>query len=601
MKNYFLIPLLLILISCASKPTIQSESARFNQFMDQEFEKNIALYPQSLTHFGRKERYHELNDLSEAFDLKMLEFRKQQLASLKGFERERLDVPERLTYDLFKKRLEEQIEDFQWKDYYYPVTQHGGIHSNLPTFMITKHKVDNEKDLQDYIARLRQFPRVINETLDQIYRSRNKGIVPPKFVFPDVFKASQSVISGAPFSKGADSPLFADFKAKLAKLKLPPEKNEELMAQGRQALLDAVAPAYQNLITALKEVESKATAQDGAWKFPRGEEFYNVRLKRTTTTDLTAAQIHELGLQNVARLRKDMIAVKNKLGFKGSLSAFFEKARKDPKQYFPNTEAGRAAYLKLAESYRDFISAKIPEFFRLIPATPFEIRPVEKFREHSAGKAFYDRLSDDGTRPGVYYVNLREMKDVPKFEAEALLYHEGIPGHHFQIALTIEMKNLPKFRRYNGYTAFSEGWGLYTERLGKEMGGYQDLYSELGRLSMEMLRAARLVVDTGIHHKKWSRQKALEFFSQNLPVSAGAQSEQIERYIVMPGQATAYMVGMLRIVELREKAKVQLGELFDIRDFHAIVLGNGPVPLDTLEGLVDEYVKLKQTGTIAGH
>jgi uncharacterized protein (DUF885 family) len=310
---------------------------------------------------------------------------------------------------------------------------------------------------------------------------------------------------------------------------------------------------------------------------------------------MTADEIHKLGLENVARLRADMEAIQKKLGINGSLQDFFKNVRADKNQYYAATPTGRAAYLKQAEKYLANVQTKVPTYFRLIPKTPMVIKSVEKYREEGAGKAFYEEPSDDGSRPGTYYVNLRDLNDVPKFEAEALLYHEGIPGHHFQIALGIELKSLPKYRRYKGYTAFVEGWALYTERLGKEMGGYQDDYAELGRLSMEMVRACRLVVDTGVHSKKWTREQAIAYMNENLPVNPGMQIEQVERYIIWPGQATAYMVGMLKIVELREKAQKALGEKFDIRDFHDVVLGNGAVSLDVLEALVGKYIADKST------
>lgn len=591
-----MVALFFTLAACAgpSKNRIANETARFNEHVDQEFERVLAESPQGLTNFGRKERYHELNDLTEAFRLKMLETRKSQLAGLKSFDRASLDAQARLTYELFEKSLIEDIEDFQWRNYRYPVTQHGGVHTELPTFMINKHKVLNEKDLRDYVARLGEFKRVFVETVEQIRRSESEGIVPPKFVFAPVIDAAGKVIQGRPFDKSAkDSPLLADFKSKLAKLNLLGPEAKELSNQAERALLESVQSGYQTLIAALKDQETRATNDAGAWKFPRGQEFYAVRLNRFTTTTLSADQIHELGLKNVERLRGEMLKVKERLGIKGDLKDLFKASRTDKNQYFPNTEAGRQAYLKLANSFLTSMNAKVPEYFHAIPKTPMEIRAVEKFRENSSGKAFYDRPSDDGSRPGVYYVNLKEMKDVPKFEAEALLYHEGTPGHHFQIAGAIEMKGLPKLRRYGRFTAYSEGWGLYTELLGKEMGGYKDPYSELGRLSMEMLRAGRLVVDTGIHHKKWTREQALKYFSENLPVSEGSQREQIERYIVMPGQATAYMVGMLKILELRERARQRLGEKFDIRDFHAVILSSGAVPLDTLEKLVSDYAEAR--------
>lgn len=591
MRILVLAVIALVFTSCVSTrpaPSVE-ESARFNQHIDEQFERMLALSPQALTNFGRKDRNSELNDYSDAFDLKILNIRKEQLRGLDAFNRSVMDTQTQLTYDLFKKSLTEEIEDFQWKDYQYIVTQHGGLHSDLPVFMINKHKVDNEKDLRDYIARLNEFKRVFSEANTRLQKSEAMGIIPPKFVFAPVLESARNIIKGAPFENGKPSPLLADFNDKLKKLKLPSKTNKELTEMAKSALLESVKPAYTSLIKTVQSLATRANTDDGAWKFPRGEEFYQVRLKRYTTTNMSSDQIHELGLDNVARLRQDMLAIQKRLGIAGDLPTFFKIMQNDPKQYFPNTDIGRAQYLKLASDYRDFVMSRINQYMWTLPKTPFEIRAVEKFREKSAGKAFYDRPSDDGTRPGVYYVNLRNMKDVPKFEAEALLYHEGIPGHHFQIATAIEKKELPKFRRYGRYTAYSEGWGLYTERLGKDMGGYTNDYSELGRLSMEMLRACRLVVDTGIHAKRWTREKALRFVGENLPVSEGSQTEQIERYIVMPGQATAYMVGMLKIWNLREGARSRLGKKFDIRDFHKVVLENGPIPLDILENLVETY------------
>lgn len=568
---------------------------KFNEFLDASFDEFMSYSPEGLAYFGKKEQYNKLNDYSEEFDLKMLELTRKKLKALSNFNRSDLDPQAQLSYDLYKKDLEKGIAEFQWKDYGYSVNQQGGVHTDLPTFMINIHKVDNEKDLQDYIARLKEFKRVFAEVGDQVLRSKGVGIVPPKFVFPYVYESSKKVLSGKPFDKSKnDSPLLADFKAKLKKLKLDDKKNKEYTAQAAAALKEDVVAAYDSLLTVMQQVEKVATTDDGAWKFPRGDEFYAVRLQRYTTTEMSANDIHDVGLKNVARLRSEMEAIKTKLGFKGTLQEFFAKMRKDPAQYFPNSEAGKNSYIKLAQSYLDNVNKKVPDYFRLIPKTKMEIKAVEKYREASAGKAFYNEPSDDGSRLGTYYVNLAEMKNVPKFEAEALLYHEGIPGHHFQIALGIELRNLPKYRRYKGYTAFVEGWGLYTERLAKDMGGYKDIYSELGRLSMEMTRACRLVVDTGIHSKKWSREKALAFFNENLPVAPDAQKEQIERYIIWPGQATAYMIGMLKILELRVQAQEKLGKNFDYRDFHDVVLANGAVPLDVLEANVNTYIKEKK-------
>ncbi len=584
------------LSSCASSSPQEKKQAtqKFNDYLDARFDEFLAYSPEGLAYFGKKEQYGKLDDHSEAFSIKMNERSKQVLKEFKQFDREDLEPQAQLSYDLFVKDLEKGLNDFQWRNYRYSVNQQGGVHSNLPTFMINIHRVDNEQDLKDYISRLKEFKRVFAETGDQVLRSKDAGIIPPKFVYPYVYESSKKVLVGRPFDNSKkDSPLFADFKSKLKKLKLPAAKNKEYTALAEAALKNEVAQAYEGLIMVMQQVEKVATTDDGAWKFPRGEEFYNARLNRATTTNLTADEIHTIGLKNVARLRSEMENIKAKMGFKGTLPQFLESLRKDKKQYFPNTEAGRQGYLKLANGYLASVSKKVPEYFRLVPKAPMEVRAVEKFREASAGKAFYEQPSDDGSRPGMYYVNLADMKNVPKFEAEALLYHEGIPGHHFQIALAIELRNLPKMRRYNYYTAYTEGWGLYTERLAKDMGGYTNDYSELGRLSMEMTRACRLVVDTGIHAKKWTREQAIAFFNENLPLAPDAQKEQIERYIIWPGQATAYMIGMLKILDLRSQAQTALGEKFDYRDFHDVVLQNGALPLDVLENNVKTYIAEK--------
>ena len=568
-----------------------AETQRFNEFLDKTFDEFLVLHPESMSRFGKKENYDKLNDYSEAMELKLHAMNQQKLKELKGFDRASLDVQAKLSYDLFKSDLERGLQDFRWKDYNYAIHQQGGVHTDLPTFMINIHKVDSEKDLQDYIARLQQFPRVFSEVEAQIRRSQKQGVIPPKFAFASIYKSTANILKGAPFAKtNADSPLWTDIKKKTRGIKLKPEQQKLYLAQAQKVLTDTVKPAYEQLLKVVQELETHATVDDGAWKFPNGADFYNSRLARYTTTKMTADEIHQLGLKNVARLRTDMEKIQLKLGVKGSLQDFFKNVRADNSQYYPATPTGRSAYLKQAEKYLANIQTKVPNYFRLIPKTPMVVKSVEKYREEGAGKAFYEEPSDDGSRPGMYYVNLRDLKDVPKFEAEALLYHEGIPGHHFQIALGIELKSLPKYRRYKGYTAFVEGWALYTERLGKEMGGYQDDYAELGRLSMEMVRACRLVVDTGVHSKKWTREQAIAYMNENLPVNPGMQIEQVERYIIWPGQATAYMVGMLKIVELREKAQKALGEKFDIRDFHDVVLGNGAVSLDVLEALVDKYI-----------
>ena len=384
--------------------------------------------------------------------------------------------------------------------------------------------------------------------------------------------------------------MLADYKKKLQALALSDGEEKLLLDEANVALLTSVGPAYQSLISYLQNLQQQATTDDGVWRFTDGAAFYKHRLERITTTDLTAEQIHQLGLKEVARIHDEMRAIMQQVNFDGSLAEFFVFMREDPQFYYPDTDEGRAAYLAEATRVIDDMKGRLDDLFRVKPSADMIVKAVEPFREKSAGKAFYQRPSMDGSRPGVYYANLYQMQDMPTYQLEALAYHEGIPGHHMQLAIGQELEDMPKFRRFGGYTAYIEGWGLYSEVLPKDIGLYQNPYSDFGRLAMELWRACRLVVDTGIHAKEWTREQAIDYLVENTPNSVTDATKAIERYIVMPGQATAYKIGMIKMLELREKARTALGDSFDIRDFHDVVLRNGAVPLDVLEQLVDEYI-----------
>ena len=366
------------------------------------------------------------------------------------------------------------------------------------------------------------------------------------------------------------------------------------MAQLNTALAEQMAPAYLKLIATLQDLGERAGGNFGVGRLPEGIAYYNNRLKRMTTTDLTADQIHELGLQEVTRIHGEMGQIMQSVGFEGDLQAFFEFIRTDEQFAFGDTDEGRAAYIADATAFIDNMRTRLDELFFTKPKAPLKVKAVEAFREKSAGRAFYQRAAPDGSRPGTYYANLSNMDDMRSYDLEALAYHEGIPGHHMQGSISQEQTGLPKFRRYGGYTAYSEGWGLYSEYIPKEMGLYEDPYSDFGRLSMELWRACRLVVDTGLHAQGWSREKATSYLTANTASNESANLKAIERYMVMPGQATAYKIGMLKILELREKARASLGDKFDIRAFHEVVLSNGAVPLNVLEDLVNDWVASTQ-------
>jgi len=485
--------------------------------------------------------------------------------------------------------LENEIEDYQWRLYNYPVNQMFGTHSRVVSLLINQHRISDIKDAENYIARLNAVPKYFDQLIDGIKARTAANIIPPKFVFPHVLRDSSNIIKGAPFDDGEPSALLADFTKKVNALSekndatLNNEKRANLIASAELALTNSVKPAYQKLIAHLSELETQATTDDGIWKWKDGDAFFKVALNRTTTTDLSPEQIHQIGLDEVARIHKEMNAIKEAVNFEGDLKAFMLFMRNDDQFYYKNNQAGKDRYLKEATALIDDMKTQLDSMFIIKPKADLNVKAVEAFREQSAGKAFYQRPSEDGSRPGLYYANLYDMKAMPTYQMAALAYHEGVPGHHMQLAIQQELQGIPKFRKFGRYTAYTEGWGLYSEYLPKEFGAYQDPYSDFGRLAMELWRACRLVVDTGIHAKKWTREQGIAYYSDNTPNAVSDGVKMVERHIVMPSQATAYKIGMLKILELREAAKLKLGEKFDIREYHDEILKYGPLPLNVLE------------------
>ncbi|MFY8351957.1 DUF885 domain-containing protein [Pseudoalteromonas sp. SSM20] len=572
----------------------QSESERANAFFEEVFMRGVMRSPVYQTYMGIKKDYDKWDDGSEARALENLALAKQDLITLRAFDRSKLDATTQVSYDLMEQGLEQTISDFKWRHHTYPVNQMYGTHSMIPAFLINQHQITDVSDAKAYISRLNGVPTVFTQLEKDLETRAEKGIIAPKFVFPHVIDSSKNILKGAPFTTGEDSTLLADFKRKVAKLEIAQDEKDALVTDATKALKASVGPAYESLISYLIGLESRADNRDGAWKFPEGEAYYNNALARTTTTELTAKEIHAIGLSEVARIHDEMREIKDKVGFKGDLKAFMEFMKTDKQFYLPNTEEGKAKYLADATAMIDNMKSRLDELFIVKPKADMIVKRVEAFREKAAGKAFYQQPAPDGSRPGIYYANLYDMEAMPTYQMEALAYHEGIPGHHMQIAIAQELEGIPKFRKFGGYTAYVEGWGLYSELVPKEMGLYEDPYSDFGRLAMELWRACRLVVDTGIHAMKWTRQQGIDYYVNNTPNATSDGVKMVERHIVMPSQATAYKIGMIKIVELRENAKKQLGEKFDIREFHDVVLKSGPVPLNTLEGFVNEWVASKQ-------
>ena len=577
--------------TAAPSPQAQSEDARLNAFFEEAFQARIALSPQQMTSLGIKTDYDRLDDVSDAAADRALALSESQLARMKAeFDPEKLGPQARLSWRMFEYGVQQARLSNQWRDWGFQFAANGNPTTSLPVFLINNHRVSSVADAEAYVARLRAAQVQMGQVADELRQRAAAGVVSPRFVFAPSIANTRNVISGAPFDDGADNPVWADFNKKVAALEADQATKDRLSSEGRAALTGPDKAGFATVLTALAEVQPLADSDAGVWRLPQGEAYYNARLQLSTTTDLTADQIHQIGLDEVARIQAEMEVIKAQVGFTGTLQDFFVFLKTDPRFQYPNTPEGKEQYLTDARGFIAQVMAAAPQWFSTLPKAALEVRAVEPFREATASIAFYNSPAPDGSRPGIYYVNLSDMTQVLKPQIEGISYHEGAPGHHFQIAYAQEIEGLPRFRRFGGYGAYAEGWGLYAEQLGKEMGFYQDPYSDFGRLSTELWRAVRLVTDTGLHAKRWSREQAMDYFRQNSLLSERDIEKEVERYITNPGQATSYKIGELKIEELRDRAKAALGDRFDIKDFHAVVLGSGSVPLDVLEDQVDGWI-----------
>lgn len=586
----------LLLAAPALPAPAESESERLNAFFEQVFQRNLARSPMAQSRLGIRTQQDKWDDIGERRQLEDIALVRSDLQALHRFDRTKLDKEAQLSYRLFERDRTDRLRAFEWRRHDYLVTQMGGLHRSVATTLLNAHPIITRSDADAYIARLTRVQGLMKQLVEQLELQEKAGVKPPRFVYALTIGEASNLIKGQPFDEtGADSPLFADFKTKLTGLKLPQTGHDAYVARARKALLEGFRPGYTALIDHLKTAEKTATDDDGAWKLPNGDGWYRFSLESYTTLPQSPQALHELGLREVERIQTDMRAIMQKVGFTGSLQEFYAHLRTDPQFYYEDSEAGRAQYVADAKALLDEVRRRQNEVLGLKPKIDVEVRPVEAWRAHSAAKAFYSGPPPDGSRPGIFYINLYDMKAAPKYQLAAILYHEAIPGHHVETVVAYELPDLPKFRKFASVAAFSEGWGLYSERLAKEMDLYRDPYQDFGRLSLALMRATRLVVDTGIHSMKWTRAQAIDYLDKAMPSSHYDNQREVERYIVIPGQATAYMVGMLKIVELRERARTQLGARFDLRAFHDVVLGNGPLPLPVLEEIVDAWLAGQRT------
>jgi uncharacterized protein (DUF885 family) len=565
-----------------------AQSDRIRCFFEDAFHERVNRSPQTLTALGIKKYQDRLDDLSEAKQEADRDLIRDQLQRLEQFDPASLSAADQLNYRIFRHDAQQALECFRYRFHHYLINQKFGMHTEFPAFMINMHGIADMEDARNYIARLHALDKTCRQVIEGLDKRASLGIIPPVFLFPQMIGDCRNFIGGRTPDAGVEhNVLYEDFQCKLGKL-------EDISQRDRDALLDAlrnalqlsVVPAYERLITYLEKQQEKAPAEAGAWALPDGADFYRMSLERHTSTQLSANDIHQLGIKDVTRIQGDMLALKERMGFRGSLGAFFSFARDNPEFYYPQTENGRQSYLDALSRIIAQVGTLLPKLFTKLPQDELLVKAVERHREKTAGIAFYEGPAADGSRPGIFYVNLFDLQQLPTFTMEALAYHEALPGHHLQFSIANRLRDLPTFRRYTDYTAYVEGWGLYSELITKELGLYQDPWSDFGRLAQELKRACRLVVDTGIHDRRWTRQQAIDYLYENIPSSLPQVVKEVDRYIVMPGQATAYTVGMAEILKLRKQACAVLGEKFDLREFHDELLRHGPLPM----GLLDEQI-----------
>lgn len=578
-------------------------------FYDKIFVEIALENPEVVTSLGIPVLYDmtkdELTDVSDEKLWEEFNHAKRNLEILKSYDFESQSEENQLNTNILRWFLESSIEGEPFFYHDYPINQMTGEQSSLPSFMESAHKLESKSDIEAYISRLSKFEVKFDQVIEGLKIREQKGIIPPKFVIERVLKEMKGFtgkddeveidleLDIGPVKRNI---LYANFDSKVDKIEsLSAEEKEYYKQQVEEEVRSTVFRAYQKLIDYFEDQYQRSNTDDGVWKLPNGEAFYRYQLKKNTTTDYSPEEVHQIGLSEVARIKKEMWDILIAEGYTDttvSIGEMIQKLNEEERFLFPNDDNGRKQVVEEYSRILDEISANLDDAFDLRPKAGLEVKRVPEFKEEGTPMAYYSRPAMDGSRGGVFYANLRNVHETKKFGMKTLAYHEGIPGHHFQIAIQSELGGLPMFRTIGLFTAYIEGWALYTEQLAWELGFYDDdPFGNLGRLQSEMFRAARLVVDTGIHFKKWTREEAIDYMVANTGFTTTEVTTEIERYIVWPGQACAYKIGMIKILELREKAKNELGDQFDLKAFHNVVLKNGAVPLDILEELVKQYIE----------
>jgi len=597
MKKFLVWSLLAIAIGGALFliPTIWFKPWSINHFYARTFLRFAIRHPMLLSQLrilepmGIEFHANDLDDVSVEFQLEEARWAASQLDILQSYDRDSLDAAGKLSYDILEWFLIDSVEGNRFLFHNYPVNQLFGVQSELPDFMINVHQIDSPGSAQTFIVRLNQFGRYLDQTIRGLQYREERGIVPPKFVLDKVLEGMRRFRAPEP----KENVLFVHFQGKVASIEqVDDARRARFLADAEQAVETTVYPAYDRLIAEAERLQLVATTDDGVWKLPNGGDFYAYQLRHYTTTGMSADEIHALGLEEVETIQAEMSSILESVGLGTSDVGHAMTVLGDDSRFlYPDTDEGRRQILDDYQTIIDDVGRGLSPIFNVIPGAAVKVEPIPSFKQATSTVAYYNAPPFDGSKPGIFYVNLRSVREHPKFGMRTLAYHEAVPGHHFQIAIAQELKEVPFFRRVIPFTAFVEGWALYAEKLAAERRFEDDPYDRLGYLQAQLFRAVRLVVDTGIHSKRWTREEAIDYMLQNTGMAETDVVAEIERYIVNPGQACAYKVGQLEILKLRTRAQERLGDRFDIREFHDVVLTNGAVPLVILERLVDQWIE----------
>lgn len=574
-----------------------AETDRLHQWLDLRYEEELGMSPTALTRLGRKDKYDQVDDFSREAEEDYFRWMADSGKALAAeFVYEKLSEEGQVSYDFWMYRVAGSAAGAPFMDHEYVMTTWSEAHTEPLNFMLNMHEVSSESDMTAYVARIAAWGRALQQLQDRVEFAAKKGIRPPRFSYESVIRQSRLIIEEMFFGPAEEANgLWGDAKQKIAALQasgaIDEAQSSRFLDDTRKALMGALVPAYQRILRWHEaDIENADEQAQGVHALPDGEAYFEYRLARYTQSEMSPLEVHQLGLREVARILAEMDAIREQIGFEGDLQSFFTYVREDDRFYYSGDEAGRTKYINQTRDYLAFIDQKLPQYFGRLPKASMVVKRVEPYREVDGGAAFYSESTPDGSRPGVYYLHMSDMRAMNITDMETTAYHEGNPGHHMQGAIALENEDIPMFRRNVWYSAYGEGWALYSETLAKEMGAFEDPYMDLGRLINEQWRAMRLVVDSGLHAMQWTEQQAVDYFMENAPMPETTARAEIQRYLLSPGQASSYKAGMLRIQAMRAKAEKALGDKFDIRAFHDLYLAGGSVPLPVLEKRLDSWI-----------